>query len=635
MLTAETDRTSAIAESIAQDKDLTRTLLRSVGVPVPDGRAVESPEDAWEAAEEVGLPVVVKPRYGNQGRGVTTNLRTREQVVAAYQFARDEEFENILVERFVTGADYRLLVVGDRIIAAARRDPAQVVGDGVSTIQALVEQVNRDPRRADDHATALSKIVLDPIALSVLEDQGYRADSVPAAGTRVLIRRNANLSTGGTATDVTDLVHPEVGARAIDAAKAVGLDIAGVDIIAGEISRPLEEQGGVIVEVNAGPGLRMHLEPSAGLSRPVGEAIMNTLYAPGDNGRIPIAAVTGVNGKTTVTRLIGHILRKTGKTIGMTCSDGIYIDDRRIEAGDCSGPKSAKAVLLHPRVEAAVFETARGGILREGTGFDRCDVAVVTNIADGDHLGLSGIETLEKLALVKRTIIDVVLPTGFGILNAHDPLVVEMAPKCPGSVIFWGWDAEVEAVRDNRAKGGRAVFLRDGVIILAQGESETPFVPVARIPLTHQGKVKFQVENVLAAVAAAWALDIPLHEIRAGLFSFTSSTQQAPGRFNVLESNGSTVVIDYGHNPAALRAQFQAIEALPHQHRKIIFSAEGDRRDIDIVQQAEMLADFFDSVVIYEYDDIRGREKGGVLKLLREGLEKGGAPIEGMVDRRR
>ncbi|MFO0907696.1 MAG: cyanophycin synthetase [Isosphaeraceae bacterium] len=631
ILTAETDRTGAIAEGIAQDKDLTRILLRAVGVPMPEGRPVESAEDAWEAALEIGVPVVVKPRYGNQGKGVATNLRTKEQVVAAYEQTR-EDYDYIIVEKFHVGSDYRVLVVGDKVVAAARREPAQVVGDGTSTIRELIDRVNQDPRRGDDHETSLSKIKIDPIAFAVLTEQGYTPESVPASGARVLIRRNANLSTGGTATDVTDLVHPEVAARSIDAARAVGLDIAGIDIIAEEISRPLEDQGGVVVEVNAGPGLRMHLEPSVGIARPVGEAIVATLYPPGDNGRVPIAAVTGVNGKTTVTRLIGHILRKTGRTIGMTCSDGIYIDDRRIEAGDCSGPKSARSVLLHPRVEAAVFETARGGILREGTGFDHCDVAVVTNIADGDHLGISGIETLEKLALVKRTIVDIVLPEGTAVLNAQDPLVVEMAPHCKGSVLFWALSETNPILAEHRSQGKRVAFIRDEQIILAEGSSEITLVPLSRIPLTHHGRIGFQVENVLAAVAAAWTLGVPLDEIRAGLSSFTSSTQQAPGRFNVLESNGSTVVIDYGHNPAALRAQFAALETIPHQRRKIIYSAEGDRRDVDILTQGEMIAEFFDSVSIYEYEYLRGREKGGVLKLLQQGLSKGGRLSETIVE---
>ncbi len=372
---AETDRTPAIAEEIAQDKELTRMLLQAAGVPVPRGRPVKDAEDAWSAAEDLGLPVVVKPQDGNQGRGVATNLHSREQVLAAYEAARKES-PSVLVEKFAPGNDYRVLIVGGKLVAAARREPARVVGDGVHTIAELVEIVNMDPRRGEDHATSLSKIHLDAISLAVLADQGLTPQSVPPAGQGVNVRRNANLSTGGTAIDVTDLVHPEVAARCIDAAEMVGLDVAGVDVVAIEIGRPLEEQSGVIVEVNAAPGLRMHLEPSAGVSRPVGEAVVATLFPPGQSGRIPIAAVTGVNGKTTTTRFIAHILQGTGRRVGMTCTDGIYIDDRRIDNEDCAGPQSAANVLMNPRVDAAVLETARGGVLRAGLGFDLCDVAV-------------------------------------------------------------------------------------------------------------------------------------------------------------------------------------------------------------------------------------------------------------------
>ncbi len=405
ILASETDRTGAIAESIAQDKQLTRTLLRAVGAPVPEGRPVADAEDAWAAALEIGMPVVVKPQYGNQGRGVATNLTTREQILAAYAAAREEE-STIMVEQFAPGLDYRLLVVGDRVVAAARREPAHVVGDGAHSISELVDAVNLDPRRTDGHSNVLSKIHLDAVALQVLTSQEMTPESVPAAGSRVLIRRNANLSTGGTATDVTEMVHPDVAARAVEAARMVGLDVAGIDVVATDISRPLEDQRGVIVEVNAAPGLRMHLEPSSGMSRPVGEAIVATMFAEGETGRIPIVAVTGVNGKTTTTRFISHILRGTGRRVGMTCTEGVFIDGRRLQSGDCSGPQSALSVLMNPNVDAAVLETARGGILRAGLGFDRCDVAVVTNIGEGDHLGLSDIDTLEKLARVKRVIVE-------------------------------------------------------------------------------------------------------------------------------------------------------------------------------------------------------------------------------------
>ncbi|MBL9083360.1 MAG: cyanophycin synthetase, partial [Planctomycetales bacterium] len=483
IIAAQTDRTAAVAEEIAQDKELTREFLAAAGVPVPQGRPVSDADDAWEAAEDIGLPVVVKPQFGNQGRGVAVNLTSREQVVAAYVAAR-EESRHIVVEKFAPGGDYRLLVVGGKLAAASHRIPAQVRGDGKSTIAQLVDEVNKDPRRGDDHVLPLSKIKLDAVAMNVLTELGYTPDTVPAAGEIVIIRRNANLSTGGTAEDVTDFVHPEVADRAIEAARVVGLDIAGIDVVARDIGRPLEEQGGVIVEVNAAPGLRMHIEPSAGKPRQVGHSIVEMMFPEGQNGRIPLAAVTGTNGKTTTTRLLGHIVSGAGYNLGMTCTDGIYIGGRRIDTGDCSGPKSARNVLQNPAVEAAVLETARGGILREGLGFDKCDVAIVTNIADGDHLGSAGIDTAEQVAKVKRTIVDVVQPAGYAVLKADDPLCVAMAEKCPGGVIYFAQKETDPVVAEHLKQGRRAAFVRHGAIVLAEGMNETVVLSLAEVPLT-------------------------------------------------------------------------------------------------------------------------------------------------------
>ena len=622
ILTAETDRTGAIAESIAQDKELTRSLLRQVGVPVPAGRPVKDAEDAWEAAVEIGVPVVVKPQFGNQGRGVITNLTTRPQVLAAFAAAR-EEGASIMVEKFAPGADYRILVIGDQMVAAARRESAHVIGNGKSTITELVDEINRDPRRGDDHATVLTKIRLEQIALAVLGEQGFAPESVPPAGVRVLVRRNANLSTGGTAADVTDFVHPEVAARAVEAAKVIGLDIAGVDIVVTDIGRPLESQGGVIVEVNAGPGLRMHLQPSSGKPRPVGEAIVGSLFPDHQNGRIPIVAVTGVNGKTTTTRFISHIMRSLGRKVGMTCTDGIFIDDRRIEAGDCSGPLSAQAVLMNPAVEVAVLETARGGILRAGLGFDRCDVAVVTNIGEGDHLGLSDIETLDKLAAVKRTIVDAVSSEGAVVLKANDPLVAAMARECRAPVIFFAQRGDDPVIAAHRRAGGRAIFVRHDTVIVAEGDVEIPLVALENVPLTHGGRIAFQVENALAAAAAAWALGIPRDAIRAGLESFAADLKKVPGRFNLLEIGGATVIIDYGHNVSALSALIEAIEQFPNERRTIVYSAAGDRRDCDMIRQGELLGQAFDRVILYEDHYLRGRAQGEIMNLFRQGLAAG------------
>jgi cyanophycin synthetase len=619
ILAAETDRTSAIGESIAQDKELTKNLLKSVGVPVPDGRPVKDAEQAWAVACEIGLPVVVKPQYGNQGRGVAVNLATREQVAAAFEAALLEG-SSIMVEKFAPGCDHRLLVIGDAVVAAARRQPPLVVGDGVHTIEQLVAHVNTDPRRGEDHATSLSKLRLDAIGLAVLAEQGLSPTSIPPAGTVAVLRRNANLSTGGSAEDVTDQVHPHLAARAVDAARIVGLDIAGVDVVCCDVSVPLEDQAGVIVEVNAAPGLRMHLEPSSGKARPVGEAIVATMFPAGENGRIPVVAVTGTNGKTTTTRLIAHIFRATGRRVGMTCTDGIYLNDRRIDTGDCSGPKSARAVLLNPQVDAAVLETARGGVLREGLGFDMCDVAVVTNIGEGDHLGLGGIETAEQLAAVKRTIVENVAPNGAAVLNAADPMTVAMAPYCPGSVIFFARAADHPLIAAHRARGGRAVFVHNDTIVKAEGPRESRVAPLSQVPLTHNGRVGFQVENVLSAVAAAWSVGIPVDAIRTALATFVNDSRTTPARWNVFSFAGATVVVDYGHNADALLALIEAISRFPHDRRLVVYTAAGDRRDSDIIRQAEIIGNGFDQVIVYEDKCTRGRPDGDVVTLMRRGL---------------
>jgi cyanophycin synthetase len=622
IVAAETDCTGAIAEQIAQDKELTRSLLHAVGVPVPEGRPVADADDAWEAAREIGGPVVVKPRDGNHGRGVAADLRTREQVLAAYAAAAHEG-SGVLVERFAPGADHRLLVVGGRVVAAARREPPQVIGDGRRTIAALVEEANRDPRRSDGHATALSTIPLDATSLAVLADQGLTPESIPSAGTPVLVRRNANLSTGGTSADVTDRVHPAVAARAVTAARMVGLDVAGIDLVTPDIGLPLEEQGGVVIEVNAGPGLRMHLEPSEGRPRPVGEAIVESLFPGQEAGRIPLVGVTGVNGKTTVTRLIAHILKQAGRRVGMTCTDGIYVDGRRIEAGDCSGPQSAGAILMNPEVDAAVLETARGGILRAGLAFDRCDVAVVTNIGEGDHLGLGGVETLEELARVKRVLVEAVAADGVAVLKADDPLVAAMAPHCRGSVVFFTRDADHPVLAAHRGRGGRGAFIRDGVLVLEDGLCADPLLPLEHIPLTYAGRVGFQVENALAAAAACWALGVPREAARAGLKTFVGDTGQAPGRFNVLKADGATVIVDFGHNPSAIAALVEAIDLFPHPRRTIAVTGTGDRRDEDIIHLGGLIGGAFDRVVLFEDCNRRGRPDGEMIALLRQGLARG------------
>ena len=615
---AEIDATGAIAESIAQDKELTKKLLDAAGVPVPQGRGVTDPDDAWAAAQEIGLPVVIKPKDGNQGKGVTVNVTTREQLDAGFK-AASEFRDDILVERYLPGHDYRLLVIGDKMVAAARREPPQVIGDGQHTVRELVDTVNRDPRRGDGHATSLTKIRFDDIALGTLVQQGLNADSVPALGQRVVLRNNANLSTGGTATDVTDDVHPEVAERAIAAAHMIGLDICGVDLVADSVLKPIEDLNGGIVEVNAAPGLRMHLAPSFGKPRAIGEAIMDTLYAPGDDGRIPIVAVTGTNGKTTTVRLIAHLLTASGLRTGMTNTDGVYIEGRRIDSGDCSGPRSARNVLLHPDVDAAVFETARGGLLREGLAYDKCQVAVVTNIGSGDHLGLNYITTLEDLAVLKRVIVQNVAVGGMAVLNAADPTVAAMAEKTRGEVTFFAQDVGNPIMAMHRAQGRRVVFVEEGFLVAAQGKF-IERIDMKEVPITRGGVVGFQVENVMASVAAAWAVGTAWDAIRLGLKTFVGESDNAPGRFNVFEHRGATVIADYGHNPDAIAALVSAVESMPAKRRSVVISGAGDRRDQDISQQTEILGRAFDDVLLYQDQCQRGRADGEVIALLRAGL---------------
>jgi cyanophycin synthetase len=615
---AEMDITSAISEAIAQDKELTKKLLGAAGVPVPTGRAVTDSEDAWAAALEIGLPVVVKPNDGNQGKGVTVNITNKEHLQRAYAVATEFR-DDILVEKYMPGNDFRLLVVGDKLVAAARRDPPKVVGDGVQTVKQLVDQVNQDPRRGTGHSTSLTKMRFDDIAHACLASQGFTAESVPVKGQRVNLRNNANLSTGGSATDVTDDVHPEVAARAVAAAHMVGLDICGVDLVCDSILRPIEEQGGGIVEVNAAPGLRMHLAPSFGKGRAVGEAIISAMFKNGQNGRIPVVAVTGTNGKTTTVRLISHLLTQHGMRVGMTNTDGVYVDGTCIDTGDCSGPKSARSVLLHPDVDAAVLETARGGVLREGLAFDRCDVAVVTNIGSGDHLGLNYITTVRELSVLKRVIVQNVATTGTAVLNAVDPNVAAMASKARGAVTFFALDKRHPVMATHRAQGQAVVFVENGSIVASKGNFEQK-LSLADIPITMGGKIGFQVENVMASIAAAWALGIPWDTLRLGLARFSNDTDNAAGRFNLFHFRGATVIADYGHNPDAMLALVQAVQAMPASRRSVVISGAGDRRDQDIRQQTEILGDTFEEVVLFEDQCQRGRQDGEVIALLRQGL---------------
>jgi cyanophycin synthetase len=615
--------TSAIAETISQDKGVTRRLFRAIGVPTTEGFLAESMEDAWEIAERIGLPVVVKPEFGNSGRGVTINVTSKEQMIAAYMAAQ-EEGGAVIVEAHAPGDNYRLLVVGERLVSAVRLNAPQVIGDGLSSIRELINRVNDDPLRSDDNTTVMNKVKIDRVALAVLGKQGLTPECVPKLEQKVFIHRNANPSVGGTATDVTDIVHPDVARQAIEAARIVGVDIAGVDILAQDIMQPLQGQRGVVLQVNSRPNLRMHIEPSFGQGRPVGEAIVEMVFHSDVNVRVPIVAVAGVNGKTTTTRLITHIIASTGKRIGMTCTDGMYVNGRRICAGDCSNAQSARDVLLNPRVEAAVFETSRDSILLEGIGYDWCDVGVVTNIGEGDHLGIDDIETVEQLANVMRCVVESVSKTGYAVLKADDPWVAAMAERCRGGVVFFAMDGDHDLIVRKRSEGGRVAFVRGNAVMLAEAKTELQLLSLDRIPLTHNGCIGFQVENVLAAAAACWTLGMPCEQIRSGLESFSANMDTVPGRFNIVELNGATMIVDFGHNASSLTAIIQAISQLPHARRTAIYSAAGGRRDIDIIRQGELLAGAFDRVVLYEDSRLQGRAPGEIAQLFKKGLDIGG-----------
>jgi cyanophycin synthetase len=615
---SETCLTSEIAVGICQEKPLTNALLRAVGVPVPEGMTVRSAEAAWHAAQGIGMPVVVKPDAGSQGRGVSVNLASAEAVRAAYDIAA-EHSQNVLVEQYIAGQDFRLLVVNGEMVAAAQRDPAAIVGDGQQTVRQLVAALNQDPRRRPGHSGALSQITVDDAVILVLQQQHLTLESVPESGQLVRLRDNANLSTGGTATDVTDDVHPSNARLAGLAAQILGLDVAGIDVVCQDIRRPLRAQRAAIVEVNAAPGLRMHLHPTHGQGRDVGRPIVEMLYPQDAPSRIPILAVTGTNGKTTVTRLLSHMYETAHQVVGMTCTEGAFIDKERILTGDCSGPRSARAVLLHPRVEVAVLETARGGILREGLAFDYCDVGIVTNVS-ADHLGLDGINTLEELARVKQVVVEAVQRNGAAVLNAEDPLVAEMAAATEARVVYFSSSREHHVMAAHLAAEGWGVYVERDTIVLAQGPTRVDLVELARVPFTMEGALRFQVQNALAATAAAWAVGLNPAIIARALTTFTTDALTVPGRFNVQDIDGVQVVLDYAHNAAALAALGEAMQALGSRRTVLVLGLPGDRRDEDLEAAVTTTATFADAYILHDLTDRRGRATYEVPHMLRRHL---------------
>jgi cyanophycin synthetase len=633
-----TSRTSNIAVETASDKALTIRLLSDVGIPTPRHRLVRSADEAAEAAERLGFPLVTKPLDVSHGRGISLNLNSLDEVRRGYEIA-SAYTSSVLVETYLHGKDYRVLVINHEVVAVAERVPAHVVGDGEHTIAELVEIVNRDPRRGFGHEKVLTKIRLTHQSDLLLQRAGYTLDTVLAPGEVFYLASTANLSTGGTAIDRTNEINYETRELARRAAMVIGLDIAGIDIITPDITKPLREVGGGIVEVNAGPGFRMHIQPSEGQPRNVARHVINMLFPRGAPARIPIISITGTNGKTTTTRMVGHIFKMAGLRVGMTTTDGIYIDGESYLRGDMTGPWSARMVLKDPTVDAAVLETARGGILREGLGFDRCDVGAVLNVSN-DHLGLRGVNTVEEIAEVKRLVVEVVRDDGASVLNADDPLVAAMAAHAEGRIIYFsmqGGEDASELVKQHIAAGGTAVVLQPGVrgdiIAIYDAEQYIPLLWTHLIPATLEGKARHNVANALAATAIAYAQGISIENIRHGLRTFTTTFFQAPGRLNVFDEHPFRVIVDYAHNPAAFAAMRDLVARLRPAYRRVIgvMSAPGDRRDVDIREDGMIAGTMFDLLVLKEDDDLRGRQPGETSALLREAAIAAGMPEERIV----
>ena len=627
---ALTDQTSAVGVDIACDKVLAKQLLADAGVPVPPGTVAWSAEEAVAAFSRLGPPLVVKPRSGNQGGGVTVGVSTAEKTAEAYRRA-SAAGPAVIVEKYMPGTDYRVLVVDARVVAAARVRAPAVTGDGVHDIAALVEQANADPRRGEGHSRPLTKIPLDGEALACLAAQGLDPGCVPGPGEAVRLRRNANLSTGGCSTDVTDLVHPDVAALCCRVAAVAGLDVCGVDVRLADISAPMRGSlpglaaawTGAVLEVNASPGLRMHLEPSAGPGRDVASAILDRLYPPGALARVPVVSVTGTNGKTSTVRMIGHILGQAGMAVGMTTTDGVLVAGRQVDFSDAAGPRSAEMVLDDPAVEAAVLETARGGILRRGLGYDRADVAVVTNIT-ADHLGLDGIDDLDDLTEVKALVAEEIQPGGTLVLNADDgrvsALAARPAVRARNPVVrYFGLDGRNPVILAHRMSGGMTCELRDGKLVETRGGEETELLGVDELPGSFGGSAAHVIANALAACAACRALGVSVKDIRRALATFTPG-QANPGRGNVYQIDGRPVVLDYAHNAAAMAAMGRLLHDAWGGSPVAAVTLPGDRRDDQVTGTAATIADWFGRVVVYEDSDLRGRRPGEMTALISAAL---------------
>jgi cyanophycin synthetase len=611
--------TSSIAVELACDKEETKNLLEAAEIPVPRGRIVYSEDELKAAIDKIGYPVVTKPVNGNHGKGATTNIKTWEDALAGMEAAKKYS-RAVICEKFITGRDFRLLVIDFKFVAAALRTPASVTGDGTSTIQQLIDKVNTDPRRGYGHEKVLTSIKVDDFTMDMLGKKEYTLDTVIADGEELWLKPTANLSTGGTATDVTDYVHPNNVFMAERIARIIGLDICGIDIMADSLSVPITENGGAILEVNAAPGFRMHLDPTEGLPRNVAEPVIDMLYPPGTTARIPIIAVSGTNGKTTTTRLIAHIVKQMGHKVGYTTTDGVYIQNQMMVKGDCTGPVSAEFVLRDPTVDFAVLECARGGILRAGLGFHNCDVAVVTNVAE-DHLGLQGIDTIQKLARVKAVATHTVFPEGYVVLNADDDLVYAMHKEVDCKVAFFSLSEDNPRIKEHCSKGGLAAVYEKGFVTILKGEWKIRVEKVTNIPLTFSGKAEFNIANVLAAVLAVYVRDFKTEDIRLALQTFVPSPAMTPGRMNMFHFRNFTIMLDYAHNTHGIKAIGKFVHSINAPLKVGIVAAVGDRRDEDIIAVGEESARIFDEIIIRQDKNLRGRTEEDMIALMTQGIK--------------
>ncbi|MCK4258665.1 MAG: cyanophycin synthetase [Halanaerobiales bacterium] len=620
-----TDYTSCIGVDLACNKWEVKEFLGQMGLPVTKGELILTVKEALEAMERLAKPLVVKPVNGNQGKGVTLNINSSSDLIRAYEIARAYN-EEVLIEEFVEGKDYRLTVINGQMVAVSHRLPPFVVGDDFYSVRELIGKVNNDELRGEGHEKPLTKIKIDPVLLVSLAKQGLALDSVIAKGKKIFLRENGNLSTGGTAYDVTELVHPDNQKMVERAVRLIGLDVAGVDLRTEDISRPISRYGGAIIEINAAPGIRMHHFPTVGKKRNVAGAIIEMLF-PENDGRIPIIAVTGTNGKTTATRLIHYILMQTGSNIGMSTTDGIYLNDHLIYKGDTTGPWSAEMLLKDSATDVVVLETARGGIIRSGLGYDQSDVGIVINVTE-DHLGLSGIETLEDLANVKSLVVETVKRDGICVLNGDNIYTQAMAKRCQGQIVYFTQNPQNSLINDHVGLGGIAVVNNLGMIEIWTKDEKIPLISISKIPLTHGGKAIHQVENVLAAIAGLYGLGTELNLIKSGLKSFAGDISTNPGRLNLTQHGGWKVILDYGHNIDGYRAVIDFTKNIGYKRLLGVVGVPGDRLDESIVKIGHLVGEYFDRVWIKEDHDLRGRNQGEVAKLFNDGILLGRKAIE-------